>query len=196
MFFRSRYDHDRMVDGFIISQTCIKRSVMGQIKSGLQRGSIQMKFSTTGQKRRWPFKTGDRQLFFCLFNQCLSPLGLRVRIPLRWGVLDTTLCDQVCQWLVTCLWFSPYTLVSSTNKTDCHYITEILLKVALNTITLFLYVFYCCAKFFREHLITDSVCLIELVWKINYNKMLLMLNIHWIMSLKNVTQKNTQHYFI
>ena len=33
-------------------------------------------------------------------------------------------------------WFSPGTLVSSTNKTDCHDITEILLKVALNTITL------------------------------------------------------------
>ena len=41
------------------------------------------------------------------------------------GVLDTTLCDQVCQWL------SP---VSSTNKTDRHDIIEILLKVALNTI--------------------------------------------------------------
>ena len=35
-----------------------------------------------------------------------------------------------------CRWFSPGTLVSSTNKTDCHDITEILLKVALNTITL------------------------------------------------------------
>jgi hypothetical protein len=33
-------------------------------------------------------------------------------------------------------WFSPGTLVSSTNKTDRHDITEILLKVALNTITL------------------------------------------------------------
>jgi hypothetical protein len=32
---------------------------------------------------------------------------------------------------VTCPWLS---LVSSTNKTDCHDITEILLKVALNTI--------------------------------------------------------------
>jgi hypothetical protein len=31
-------------------------------------------------------------------------------------------------------WFSPGTPVSSTNKTDHHYITEILLKVALNTI--------------------------------------------------------------
>jgi hypothetical protein len=31
-------------------------------------------------------------------------------------------------------WFSPCTPVSSTNKTDRHDITEILLKVALNTI--------------------------------------------------------------
>ena len=39
---------------------------------------------------------------------------------------------------VTCesRWFSPGTLVSSTNKTDHHDITEILLKVALNTITI------------------------------------------------------------
>jgi hypothetical protein len=32
--------------------------------------------------------------------------------------------------------FCPGTPVSSTNKTDCHAITEILLKVVLNTITL------------------------------------------------------------
>jgi hypothetical protein len=31
-------------------------------------------------------------------------------------------------------WFSPCNPVSSTNKTDCHDITEILLKVVLNTI--------------------------------------------------------------
>jgi hypothetical protein len=36
--------------------------------------------------------------------------------------------------LATGLWFSPDTPVSSTNKTDCHNINEILLKVALNTI--------------------------------------------------------------
>jgi hypothetical protein len=34
---------------------------------------------------------------------------------------------------VTCRWFSPGTPVSSTNKTDSHDMTEILLKVALNT---------------------------------------------------------------
>ena len=68
--------------------------------------------------------------FLCI--QCLSPLTLRVWILPRWGVLDTTLRDKVCQWLATGQWFSP---VSSTNKTDCHDITEILLKVALNIIT-------------------------------------------------------------
>jgi hypothetical protein len=35
----------------------------------------------------------------------------------------------------TGLWFSPGTPVSSINKTDCHDITEILLKVALNIMT-------------------------------------------------------------
>ena len=53
--------------------------------------------------------------------------------PRSWqGVLDTTLCDKVCQWLATGRWFPPGTPVSSTNKTDLHDITEILLKVALN----------------------------------------------------------------
>ena len=51
--------------------------------------------------------------------------------PCSWqGVLDTTLCDKVCQWLAAGWWFSPGTPVSSTNK------TEILLKVALSTINL------------------------------------------------------------
>jgi hypothetical protein len=34
-------------------------------------------------------------------NQCLSSLTLWVRTPLRRGVLDTTLSDKVCQWLVS-----------------------------------------------------------------------------------------------
>ena len=52
------------------------------------------------------------------------------------GILDTTSCDKVCQWLATGRWFSLGTLVFSTNKTDRHDLTEILLKVALNTIIL------------------------------------------------------------
>ena len=47
-----------------------------------------------------------------------------------------TLCDKVCQWLEKGLWFTLSTLVSSTNKTHRHDITEILLKVELNTKTL------------------------------------------------------------
>jgi len=68
-------------------------------------------------------------------NQCLSPLSLWVRIPLRRGVFNATFCDKVCQWLAAGQWFSLGTPVFSTNKTDRHNITEILLKVALNTIT-------------------------------------------------------------
>ena len=52
--------------------------------------------------------------------------------PRSWrGILHTILCDNVCQWLAAGRWFSPST---STNKIDCCYITEILLKVAWNTI--------------------------------------------------------------
>jgi hypothetical protein len=69
-----------------------------------------------------------------LCNQCLSPLKIWVRTLLRRCVLDTTLCDKVCQLVATGQWFFPGTPVSSTNKTNCHDITEILLKVALNII--------------------------------------------------------------
>jgi hypothetical protein len=44
------------------------------------------------------------------------------------------ICDTVCLWLVTGLWFSLGTLVSFTKNTDRHDINEILLKVAFNTI--------------------------------------------------------------
>ena len=43
---------------------------------------------------------------------------------------------KACQWLAAGCWFSPDTPVSSTNKTDCHDIVEMSLKVALNTKTL------------------------------------------------------------
>ena len=52
--------------------------------------------------------------------------------PCSWrGVLDTTICDKVYHRLTTGLLFSLGTPVSST---DSHDITEILLKVAFNTI--------------------------------------------------------------
>jgi hypothetical protein len=76
----------------------------------------------------WPWSYGS-WIYNYPCNQCLSTLMLRVWTPLRRGVLDTLLCDNDCQWLAA----DP---VFSTNKTDHHDITEILLKVALNTITL------------------------------------------------------------
>ena len=83
----------------------------------------------------WPWSYGS-WTYDSLCNKCLSPLKLWVRIPLRRRVCDTTLGDKVWHWLATSRWFSPDTPVSSTNKTDRHDITEILLKVVLNIITL------------------------------------------------------------
>ena len=67
-----------------------------------------------------------------LRNHCLLLLTLWVWIPLRRGVLDTALCE----WLAAGWWFSPGTSICFANKTDSHDIAEILLNVALNTITL------------------------------------------------------------
>jgi hypothetical protein len=46
---------------------------------------------------------------------------------------STGLCDKVCKSLTTSRWLSPVTMVSSTNKTDRHDITEILLNMALTS---------------------------------------------------------------
>ena len=46
-----------------------------------------------------------------------------------------------------CWWISPGTLVSSTNKNNRHDITEILLKVASNTINLNLFHFLCILQY-------------------------------------------------
>ena len=75
----------------------------------------------------------------CLCNQCISSPMFWVRILFKRGVLDTTLCDKVCQWLTAYgrLMVLYGTKISSTSKTDRHDITKILLKqkVVLNTIT-------------------------------------------------------------
>ena len=69
-----------------------------------------------------------------LCNQCISPLKLWVWMPLRRGSIQRYVIKLVSY--LRQVWFSSGTPVSSTNKTDHHDITEILLKVALNTITL------------------------------------------------------------
>jgi len=42
---------------------------------------------------------------FSLILHVGIPLTLWVRTPLRWGVLDTTLCDKVCQLFAAGQWF-------------------------------------------------------------------------------------------
>ena len=105
-----------------------------------------------------------------MFNSCLPPVVCRGRrdryrmvigftttyvigahhhwcgfdIPLR--ARCTTLCDKVCHWLAAGRQFSLIPPVSSINKTDCHNITEILLKVALNAITRNFTYFWCLTK--------------------------------------------------
>ena len=89
----------------------------------------------------WPYGSW---IYDYLFNQCISPLMLRVQIPLRRGILDTTLCDIGLSMTCDRSVFSP---VTSTNKTDHHKITELLLKVALNTITLTIHCKICIISF-------------------------------------------------
>ena len=107
----------------------------------------------------WSWSYGSL-IYNYLCNQCLSLLKLRVQITSRWGVLDTTLCDKICQWLATGRWFSPGTPVSSTYKTDCHDITEILLKVAFNTINQTKpsfrgsYILFHLASYFRPYIVS------------------------------------------
>jgi hypothetical protein len=55
------------------------------------------------------------------FTSYQLPVNLMFPISQWQGVLDTTLCDKLCQWLATCRWFSPGPPVSSTNKTDRGY---------------------------------------------------------------------------
>jgi hypothetical protein len=68
-------------------------------------------------------------------------IGWKIRIIYMYYSISHVSHPTVCQWLVTGRWFSPGTPVSSTNKTDCHDITEILLEVALNTINLTKYMY-------------------------------------------------------
>jgi hypothetical protein len=48
--------------------------------------------------RSWSWLYGS-WIYNYLCNQCLSPLKLWVWILSWQGVLNTTLCDKVCQWL-------------------------------------------------------------------------------------------------
>ena len=75
------------------------------------------------QRSSWLSSYGS-WIYNYLCNKCLSPL-MSVWMSIR--ATRTTLFDKVCQWLVTGRWFSPGPPVSSTNTTDRHNITGVLL---------------------------------------------------------------------
>ena len=76
----------------------------------------------------WPSSYGS-WIYNYPSNPCLLLLMLWVRISIR--AMCATLCDKVRQRLATGWWFFQDPPVSSTNKTDHHDITEILLEVIL-----------------------------------------------------------------
>ena len=95
----------------------------------------------------WSWSCGS-QICDYLYNQCLSPPKLWVRTPLWRGVPDTTLCDQVCQWLATgrcflqVLRFSPpinwlprynWSIVESVVKHHRHKQNHLMLPCTYNT---------------------------------------------------------------
>ena len=99
-----------------------------------------------------------------------------------------TRCN-ICLWPAAGQWFSLGTPDSSTNKTDCHDIAEMLLKVVLNTITPFLTPFLkglCCDSVTRhfqqyctvsycspyENQVPGDLCLYTRQKKQKFNRML------------------------
>jgi hypothetical protein len=86
----------------------------------------------------WDFKSYVNYLYtptFIFFKSCKWE-WIWEHTLLRINILYKTRFHKVCQWLATGRWFPPGTPVSSTNKTNLHDITEILLKMALNTINI------------------------------------------------------------
>ena len=106
-----------MYNYFVHVITCTKSQLVHDIyirRGRRGRDHMVLKFTST-------YVIGAYHHWFCGFDP-RSGLGVQQS------------CDEVCQWLAAGEWFSLGLPVSSNNKTDCHNITEILFKVALNTI--------------------------------------------------------------
>ena len=104
---------------------------------------------------KWSWSYGSL-IYSYLCNQCLSPIKLRAR----------TLSMARCTWYntiwsstsITCdrsMFFSG-NWVSSTNKTDRHDITEIVLKVTINTI-----IPYTCSMHLLENQSTQLCVIVQ-----------------------------------
>jgi hypothetical protein len=68
--------------------------------------SSAISLSVTGPTWSWSYCSW---IYNYSSNQCLTPLTLEFE-PRSWrGVIDTTLCNTVCQWVAAGLWISPCT---------------------------------------------------------------------------------------
>jgi hypothetical protein len=94
---------------------------------------IKVLFTITTGGPSWSY---GRWIYNYICNQCLSPFKFWVRIPLISMCTWYNFIWLSFQWLVTGQWFSLGTPVSSNKKNFLPRYSEILLKVALNTITL------------------------------------------------------------
>ena len=97
-------------------------------------------------------------IYSYLCNQYLSPLKLWVRTPFMARCSQCNIMWEILSVSWTGRWFSLGTSVSSTDKTDRHRITEILLKVALNTIN----------KTNQTHLFLKRLCKYKRFFFMNY----------------------------
>ena len=116
------------------------------------------KFEDTNLIPSWLWSYGS-WIYNYPCNQCLSALTLWVRISL---MTKCTRYDSrwlsLSQWLVAGRWYSLGIPVSSTNKTDCHDITEILLKVTQNTKTLTLSIVRCILTYGQRKFLRMEMC--------------------------------------
>jgi len=84
----------------------------------------------TGIQWSWSY---DSWIYIYLCTQCMVCLKDAFDSQIWQSVLDATLRNKDCQWIVKSRRYSP---VSSTNKSGRHGIAEILFKEALMPITL------------------------------------------------------------
>jgi hypothetical protein len=93
----------------------------------------------------WSWSYGS-WIYYYLCNQCSSPLTLWVRIPLRGGVLDTTLCDSLlvnssqCSYWTTRCKAQPNRYVMNHDvlkviKYPINRVTVVVFNVTLNNIS-------------------------------------------------------------
>ena len=126
------HEHDRVIRSKILKElnlchSCLNRACWQVLESNAQLSSI----SYRHQHKFWNDSPINLFAYTSMFKQKLGVFNLIFLNKPMWTSNSIQHYVKVCLWLAIGLWFSP---VSSTNKTDCHNIAEILLKVALNTI--------------------------------------------------------------